>query len=55
MCNDDIIKRLEEMKIDRIVGQKSISNFANILNYRKGFYEQFYDLRVLIPKVTRII
>lgn len=54
VCNEDIVKRLEAMKVDRIVGQKKTSNFHDILNYRRGFYEKFYDLRVVIPKVSRI-
>lgn len=40
-----IAKRLHAMKVDRIVGMKNKS-LEEILEYRKGFYEQFYDVRV---------
>jgi threonine synthase len=40
-----IIKRLHEMKVDRIVGMKKES-LADILKYRLQFYNNSYDLRV---------
>lgn len=40
-----ILSRLHEMKVDRIVGQ-SDKTLAEILKYRRGFYEQYHDIRV---------
>lgn len=42
-----ILKRLKIMKVDRIVGQNS-KCLEDILDYRKSFYEYFYDLKILI-------
>ncbi|EFC47002.1 predicted protein [Naegleria gruberi] len=41
-----IEKRLHEMKVDRIVGMKEGQTLADLLDYRKTFYEQFFDVRV---------
>lgn len=41
-----IEKRLHEMKVDRIVGMKPGQTLADLLEYRKTFYEQYYDVRV---------
>ncbi|KAG2388251.1 hypothetical protein C9374_000415 [Naegleria lovaniensis] len=38
--------RLHEMKVDRIVGMKPGQTLADLLEYRKTFYEQYYDVRV---------
>eukprot|EP01117_Protostelium_nocturnum_P004762 TRINITY_DN1726_c0_g2_i8.p1 TRINITY_DN1726_c0_g2~~TRINITY_DN1726_c0_g2_i8.p1 ORF type:complete len:721 (-),score=212.11 TRINITY_DN1726_c0_g2_i8:218-2380(-) len=45
--DQDILERLEKMKVNRIVGQGSKS-LSSILAYRKSFYESFYDVRVLL-------
>jgi shikimate kinase len=44
----DIIARLRAMKVDRIVGQ-STRSMEDILRWRRGFYERFYDLRAVVP------
>ncbi|XP_043945769.1 threonine synthase-like 1 [Protopterus annectens] len=44
---DDIINRLEQMKVDRIVGQGPGISLREILLYRQSFYKQWYDIRVL--------
>ena len=44
-----IMDRLHEMKINRIVWMKSESLW-NILDYRKTFYEKYYDTRVMFVK-----
>ncbi|XP_068094686.1 threonine synthase-like 1 [Hyperolius riggenbachi] len=43
----DIVERLERMKVDRIVGQKSGASIGDILQKRKHFYKKWHDLRVL--------
>ncbi|XP_075443722.1 threonine synthase-like 1 [Ascaphus truei] len=43
----DIIERLEGMKVDRIVGQRSGSSIGDILQKRKQFYKKWHDVRVL--------
>jgi threonine synthase len=45
----DIIRRLEEMKVDRIVGQGS-KPMEEILRYRNSFYEKYYDIRVIVSE-----
>jgi shikimate kinase len=45
---EDILKRLSEMKVDRIVGQGSMQ-MDSILRYRTTFYEKYYDIRALMP------
>jgi shikimate kinase len=49
----DILDRLERMKVDRIVGQGTKS-LSDILTYRKYFYEKNYDVRIAIPKGASI-
>lgn len=49
MEEGDIIKRCEEMKVDRIVGMGSMS-LAEILQARKDKYESVYDIRILAEK-----
>ncbi|XP_041670677.1 threonine synthase-like 1 [Cheilinus undulatus] len=44
---EDIIQRLERMKVDRIVGQEAGVSMRDILGYRKQFYEKWVDVRVL--------
>jgi shikimate kinase len=44
-----ILSRANEMKIDRVVGQKDKS-FSDILDYRKKFYIKNYDFRVIVGK-----
>ncbi|XP_070558569.1 threonine synthase-like 1 isoform X2 [Ptychodera flava] len=43
----DILNRLERMKVDRIVGQRPGVSMADILKYRQQFYEKSYDIRVI--------
>lgn len=43
----DIIERLERMKVDRIVGQRSGISIGDILKKRKHFYKKWHDVRVL--------
>ena len=45
----NILKRLKIMKIDRIVGQND-NCIEDILIYRKGFYEKFYDFKIFIEE-----
>ncbi|KAL2085697.1 hypothetical protein ACEWY4_019017 [Coilia grayii] len=44
---DDIIQRLTRMKVNRIVGQEAGTPMADILMYRKQFYERWFDTKVL--------
>ncbi|OCT75588.1 threonine synthase-like 1 [Xenopus laevis] len=43
----DIMERLERMKVDRIVGQRSGASIGDILQKRKWFYKKWHDVRVL--------
>eukprot|EP00457_Paulinella_chromatophora_P001455 gb/GEZN01001457.1/.p1 GENE.gb/GEZN01001457.1/~~gb/GEZN01001457.1/.p1 ORF type:complete len:830 (-),score=128.25 gb/GEZN01001457.1/:495-2984(-) len=43
----DILRRLEYMKVNRIIGQATMS-MSEILDYRRAFYELYYDARILI-------
>ncbi len=43
--HDIILNRLNEMKVDRIVGQTD-KTLPEILKYRRGFYEQYHDVRI---------
>ncbi|XP_075068074.1 threonine synthase-like 1 [Mixophyes fleayi] len=43
---EDIIERLERMKVDRIVGQRSGISMGDILKKRKHFYKKWHDVRV---------
>ncbi|KAG9476633.1 threonine synthase-like 1 [Eleutherodactylus coqui] len=45
--SQDIIERLERMKVDRIVGQRSGISIGDILQKRKHFYKKWHDVRVL--------
>ncbi|MGH0142872.1 UNVERIFIED_CONTAM: hypothetical protein FKN15_026727 [Acipenser sinensis] len=47
VCTEDIIERLERMKVDRIVGQGPDVSMRDILQYRQQFYKKWYDTRVL--------
>lgn len=47
MDSEDIIQRLNRMKVNRIVGQEAGVSMRNILQYRKQFYEKWLDVRVL--------
>ncbi|PRP79885.1 threonine synthase-like 1 [Planoprotostelium fungivorum] len=46
---DDILERLERMKVDRIVGS-STRPMRDVLAYRRTFYEKYYDVRALLPR-----
>ena len=48
VSKDVIMRRLNLMKVDRIVGQKSGASMAQILDYRQEFYERWYDVRVIV-------
>ncbi|XP_042366555.1 threonine synthase-like 1 [Plectropomus leopardus] len=48
--SEDIIQRLERMKVNRIVGQEAGVSMRDILRYRKQFYEKWLDVRVLCGK-----
>ncbi|XP_069504259.1 threonine synthase-like 1 [Ambystoma mexicanum] len=43
----EIVERLEDMKVDRIVGQSSGASMGDLLRGRKQFYKQWHDFRVL--------
>ncbi|KAM9839519.1 threonine synthase-like 1 [Aulostomus maculatus] len=45
--SEDILQRLERMKVSRIVGQEAGVSMRDILHYRKQFYEKWLDVRVL--------
>lgn len=45
--SEDILARLERMKVNRIVGQEAGVSMRDILGYRKQFYEKWLDVRVL--------
>ena len=47
VASDDILKRLAQMKVSRIVGQEDNVPMDDILAYRQQFYECCYDVRVL--------
>ncbi|XP_006811616.2 threonine synthase-like 1 [Saccoglossus kowalevskii] len=47
---NDIIARMAEMKVDRIVGQGKGVHMEDILKYRLQFYEKWYDLRVICAR-----
>jgi len=46
----DILNRLAEMKVNRIVGQNEGISMSEILQYRKQFYESSYDIRVICAR-----
>ncbi|XP_033746548.1 threonine synthase-like 1 isoform X2 [Pecten maximus] len=46
----DIVKRLEEMKVNRIVGQTGGMSMESLLKYRQQFYEGSYDIRVIVEE-----
>lgn len=45
--SEDILARLERMKVNRIVGQEAGVSMRDILEYRRQFYEKWLDVRVL--------
>eukprot|EP00698_Gefionella_okellyi_P000727 TRINITY_DN10654_c0_g1_i1.p1 TRINITY_DN10654_c0_g1~~TRINITY_DN10654_c0_g1_i1.p1 ORF type:complete len:674 (+),score=139.82 TRINITY_DN10654_c0_g1_i1:16-2037(+) len=45
--DEDILRRMHRMKVNRIVGQDTKS-LADILKYRRSIYDTCYDTRVLI-------
>lgn len=45
--SEDILERLERMKVNRIVGQEAGVSMRDILGYRRQFYETWLDVRVL--------
>jgi len=49
VSREDILERLEMMKVDRIVGQSS-GSLKSVLDYRIQFYEKWFDLRILCGK-----
>jgi threonine synthase len=51
--SEDIVSRMQSMKVDRIVGQKS-SSLADILAWRSRFYNSQYHARVLAEPGTSV-
>nr|KAG5706000.1 hypothetical protein BaRGS_028109 [Batillaria attramentaria] len=47
VAKDSIMNRLNVMKIDRIVGQRSGASMSDILEYRQDFYQTWYDIRII--------
>lgn len=45
--NEDILQRLEAMKVNRIVGQEAGVSMTEILAYRQHFYERSYNARII--------
>uniref|UniRef100_H3BZ02 Threonine synthase like 1 n=1 Tax=Tetraodon nigroviridis TaxID=99883 RepID=H3BZ02_TETNG len=45
--SQDILARLQRMKVNRIVGQEAGVPMRDILGYRRQFYEKWLDVRVL--------
>ncbi|KAF5904319.1 threonine synthase-like 1, partial [Clarias magur] len=50
MDTEDIVERLDRMKVNRIVGQGAGVSIREILAYRKQFYEKWLDARVFCGK-----
>jgi len=46
VSREDVLERLEMMKVDRIVGQSS-GSLKSVLEYRTQFYQKWFDLRIL--------
>uniref|UniRef100_A0A0B6ZH84 Threonine synthase N-terminal domain-containing protein n=1 Tax=Arion vulgaris TaxID=1028688 RepID=A0A0B6ZH84_9EUPU len=46
--NGTIIKRQKVMKVDRIIGMESGASLEEILQFRRQFYEKWYDIRVAV-------
>ncbi|CAG5134975.1 unnamed protein product, partial [Candidula unifasciata] len=46
--NDTIIKRQKAMKVDRIIGMGPGASLEDILQFRRQFYEKWYDIRVAV-------
>ncbi|XP_053569907.1 threonine synthase-like 1 [Bombina bombina] len=46
VSTEDILDRLEGMKVDRIVGQLSGASMGDILQKRKRYYKKWHDVRV---------
>lgn len=44
---EDILQRLNAMKVNRILGQEKGIEMDEILTYRRQFYEKNYDIRVI--------
>ncbi|XP_018596623.2 threonine synthase-like 1 [Scleropages formosus] len=44
---EDILLRLSRMKVSRIVGQEPGVSMRDVLRYRRQFYNQCFDIRVL--------
>lgn len=49
VSKEEILKRLDKMKVCRVVGQASKS-MSEILDYRTKIYEKYYDTRVIIGR-----
>lgn len=47
---DDILERLERMKVNRIVGQNDGVTMNQILKFRQQFYEKWYDARMICER-----
>nr|XP_057916592.1 threonine synthase-like 1 [Doryrhamphus excisus]XP_057916593.1 threonine synthase-like 1 [Doryrhamphus excisus]XP_057916594.1 threonine synthase-like 1 [Doryrhamphus excisus] len=51
---DDILERLNRMKVDRVVGQEAGLSIRDILLHRKQFYEQWMDVRVFCGRGDKV-
>jgi len=49
VSREDVLERLQKMKVDRIVGQAS-EGLNSVLEYRIQFYRKWFDLRILCGK-----
>lgn len=47
---EDILARLERMKVNRIVGQNDGTTMKEILKFRQQFYERWYDARIICER-----
>lgn len=46
-ADSSILKRLDQMRVDRIVGQEVGVPMSEILKHRQQFYENSYDIRII--------
>lgn len=52
--SEDILHRLHKMKVDRLVTHEEGLSIADVLSYRRKFYERVYDLRVLCERFESV-
>ncbi|PIK53001.1 putative threonine synthase-like 1-like [Apostichopus japonicus] len=51
---EDILQRLHKMKVDRLVTHREGQSIADVLQYRRSFYEKAYDLRALCERFESV-